>query len=331
MKKFGWAVIGSGYIAKRVSNEITQNGKHKIVSIYSRNCGEALKLTEKCGGDACSDFETAVNRDDVDGVYVGTPHSSHYEYIYKSLELGKNVLCEKPVVVNLNQLESAFEKADEKNLYMSEIMSFRFNPAYIKARKIIKSGMLGDIKKIVADIGFDASLLPKRKRLMLPECAGGALLDLGIYPISLIEDLLGYTENIKSTCEFLENGVDGTDKIKLSYGKTVCNVECSMQKVTSGKAFIYCENGLVRLPGFFKPSRVFIEQNGETSEIDAPYSYCYQFDRTIDEIRKGMKRSVNNPESSIRNNMKMLDIIRGQIGLRYSDDVEKIYKMRCVK
>ena len=139
MEKFRWAYIGSGNIAHSTARDIVK-GEHCIVSVYSRNFEKAKAFAEKYGAQAFADFESAVKRDDVDGVYIATPHTAHVEYAVRAMEWGKPVLCEKPVGVCLNDVKKLVETSRSTNTYFCEAMWTWFSDVALTVKKWVQSG-----------------------------------------------------------------------------------------------------------------------------------------------------------------------------------------------
>lgn len=237
-KKFGWAIIGSGYIVKHVLNDLSKSCNHQLISIYSRNFDTAGKIAHKYDGVACEKLEEAILMKDVKCVYIATPHTSHFNYIIKCLNYGIPVLCEKPIVMNSYDIARIIEESQKNKTYFSEIMSFKFVPAFQEIKLIINQGFLGKLHRIQADIGFDAFSRTRRKRLLSEEDGGGALFDIGIYLVSFVEDILGYTNTIESSAIYYKKNVDIIDNMILEYGDIKCELECRFDRITTTQAIL---------------------------------------------------------------------------------------------
>lgn len=183
MKKFRWAYIGSGNIADSTAREIVK-GNHSVATVYSRNYDKAATFAVKYNAQAFDDFDSAVGRDDVDGVYIATPHTSHVEYAVRAMELGKPVLCEKPVGVTTQDVDVLIDTAQKKQVYFCEAMWTWFSDVALKVKEWVKSGEIGDIENVTINYAFPGIMMSKNSRVLTPSTAGGALLDIGIYPIT---------------------------------------------------------------------------------------------------------------------------------------------------
>lgn len=144
---FGWCFIGCGTLAKQVAKQITESGRHKIVSVYSRNIEKSGKFAGQYGASACNSAEDAIAMEGVEGVYVVTPHNSHYMYTKLALKLGKPVLCEKPFTVSAAQTRELITLAREKRLYLAEAMWTWFAPVANQVKIWLDNGEFGQIQR----------------------------------------------------------------------------------------------------------------------------------------------------------------------------------------
>lgn len=195
MNNFRWAYIGSGNIAESTARDIL-HGAHSIVSVYGRNEEKVRAFAQKYGAQSFTDFESAVSRADVDGVYIATPHTSHVDYAVRAMRLGKPVLCEKPVGVSVQDVDTLINTAKEENIYFCEAMWTWFSDVALTVKNWVQSGEIGSVKEVVINYAFPGVLMPKNSRVLMPETAGGALLDIGIYPITYCYNLFGYPKDI---------------------------------------------------------------------------------------------------------------------------------------
>jgi len=190
MSNFSWGVLGPGGIARAFAKDLSLLNGHSIGAVGSRSLSNAQSFATEFGGTAYGSYEELVNDSTIDAIYVATPHPAHHDNVILALNAGKPVLCEKPFAVNAVEAQSMVDAAKRNNVALMEAMWARFLPHYAKVREIISSGVLGPIQSIHADHGqrlADQGI----PRLVQPELAGGALLDLGIYPISFAHMILG--------------------------------------------------------------------------------------------------------------------------------------------
>ena len=183
MSNFNWGILGPGGIAKAFAEDLKRLDGHSIAAVGSRTFSNAQSFANTFGGTAYGSYEELVADPQVDAIYVATPHPAHKENVILALNAGKPVLCEKPFAVNATEAQQMVDAANKNGVALMEAMWARFLPHYAQVREIIQSGVLGKIHTIHADHGqrlADQNI----PRLVEPALAGGALLDLGIYPVS---------------------------------------------------------------------------------------------------------------------------------------------------
>lgn len=320
MEKFRWAYIGSGSIANSTARDIIK-GNHRIVSVYSRNIKKARTFADKFGADALNDFDSAVNREDVDGVYIATPHTSHIEYAVRAMKLGKPVLCEKPVGVSLKEVEVAIETAKSENIYFCEAMWTWFSDVALTVKKWVHSGEIGEIKDVVINYAFPGILMPKTSRVLTPETAGGALLDIGIYPITYCYNLFGIPDKIHCTGK-IKNGIDIAETVILEYNGFKCTLNMSLCRLKEN-CLIKGSRGTVCLPAFFHMASKAILKNEKGSKtFNGKTDYLTEFTRVAEEIRQGKTESDFIPFEATRECMRIMDECRKQMKLVYPFEIK---------
>lgn len=320
MEKFRWAYIGSGSIANSTARDITK-GNHRIVSVYSRNIEKARTFADKFGADALNDFDSAVNREDVDGVYIATPHTSHIEYAVRAMKLGKSVLCEKPVGVSLKEVEVAIETAKSENIYFCEAMWTWFSDVALTVKKWVHSGEIGEIRDVVINYAFPGILMPKTSRVLTPETAGGALLDIGIYPITYCYNLFGIPDKIHCTGK-IKNGIDIAETVILEYNGFKCTLNMSLCRLKEN-CLIKGSRGTVSLPAFFHMASKAILKNEKGSKtFNGKTDYLTEFTRVAEEIRQGKTESDFIPFEATRECMRIMDECRKQMKLVYPFEIK---------
>lgn len=320
MEKFRWAYIGSGSIANSTARDIIK-GNHRIVSVYSRNIEKARTFADEFGADALNDFDSAVNREDVDGVYIATPHTSHIEYAVRAMKLGKSVLCEKPVGVSLKEVEVAIETAKSENIYFCEAMWTWFSDVALTVKKWVHGGEIGEIKDVVINYAFPGILMPKTSRVLTPETAGGALLDIGIYPITYCYNLFGIPDKIHCTGK-IKNGIDIAETVILEYNGFKCTLNMSLCRLKEN-CLIKGSRGTVSLPAFFHMASKAILKNEKGSKtFNGKTDYLTEFTRVAEEIRQGKTESDFIPFEATRECMRIMDECRKQMKLVYPFEIK---------
>lgn len=313
-EKFRWAYIGCGNIAKSTSANIMK-GEHQIVTVYGRNFEHSASFARSVGAEACHSVDEAVNRPDVDAVYIATPHTSHVEYTLQSFEYGKPVLCEKPVGVSCADVERIFNSAKQNNIYFAEAMWTWFSDVALTVKEWISDGKIGDLQSMTVNYSFPGLMMNKNSRVRTPETAGGALLDIGIYPITYCYNLFGYPDNI--LCDgVIKNGIDVKEKVVLTYGKADCTLNMSLSSLKESCTIIGSK-GKIILPIFHMASLAKLKSKYGNQVFHGKTDYLTEFDRVADEIRNNKKESTYIPFSSTMNCMKIMDECRRQMNLQY--------------
>lgn len=312
--KCRWAYIGSGSIAESTAKEITK-GNHQIVSVYSRNFEKAHTFAEKYSAVAYESFSKAISDKNVDAVYIATPHTSHLDYALEAMKQGKPVLCEKPVAINEQQVNTLINGAKEKNVYFCEAMWTWFSDVAIKVKDWLHGGKIGQVREVIIHYSFPGIFMPKTSRVLMPETAGGALLDIGIYPITYCYNLFGVPDEILCNGK-VKNGIDISEKITLRYGKTVCRLHISLSSARED-CTIKGENGTIKLPFFHMASKAILKNKDGKEIFRGKTDYLTEFTRAAEEICSGKTESDYIPFSSTKNCMKIMDECRRQMHLKY--------------
>lgn len=322
MEKFRWAYIGSGNIANSTAREIIK-GQHKIVSVYGRNFEKASAFAKKYGAESFSDFDSAVNRADVDGVYIATPHTSHVDYAVKAMKYGKPVLCEKPVGVSVSDVDTLINTAKEENIYFCEAMWTWFSDVALTVKKWVQSGSIGKVKKVEIHYAFPGIMMSKNSRVLMPETAGGALLDIGIYPITYCYNIFGIPKEIICRGR-LKNGIDLSETVTLKYDGFECRLHMSLCSLKES-CVISGEKGVISLPGFFHmASKAVLKNESGRQVFNGKTDYLTEFTRAAQEIKQGMKESAYIPFEATRNCMLIMDECRRQLGLVYPFEKQSV-------
>ena len=249
----------------------------------------------------------------------------HAENALLCLAAGKHVVCEKPFTMNAREAQAVVDLAREKKLFLMEAMWSRFLPAVQEARRIIAGGEIGVVRQVQADIGFVAHFPPEH-RMFNPELGGGALLDVGIYPLSMAAFFLGPVSQLQALAELGATGVDEQVVFSLLHaGGGTASCACSLRAQTPTEMTISGSLGRIRLPNrFYKPDHLIVETlDGERRVVAAPYlgnGYAHEAIEAMRCIRAGLLESPVMPPAESVALMHNLDTMRGQIGLVYRAD-----------
>ena len=322
MSSFNWGILGPGGIAQAFAKDLRNLEGHSISAVGSRTLENAKKFSSSYGGTPYGSYEELVEDSTIDAIFVATPHPAHKDNVILALNAGKPVLCEKPFSVNAHEAELMVNAARKNNVALMEAMWARFLPHYSKVREIVASGVLGKIHTIHADHGqrlADQNI----PRLVEPQLAGGALLDLGIYPISFAHMILGNPSVITSSAVLTDKGVDAQTSMIFDYengAQAILNT--TMIEQTPCRAVVAGLNGWLEIDRtFYNPASMrVILNNGSVTEY--PNTYKGHGLREQAETFKQLVHSGKLYSEILTWNdtidiMKTMDAIRSQIGLRY--------------
>ncbi len=313
---FRWCFIGTGTLGRQVAEEITASGRHAVASAYSRRPEQREAFTARNGGIPCADPESAIAA--ADGVYIVTPHTSHYDYARLALEMGKPVLCEKPFTVRAEETRALFALAREKKVYIAEAMWTWFAPPARKILEWVEQGAVGDVLDV--QTVHSVNVIRYAPRLSDPMLAGGALLDTGVYPVTYLYRLFGKPSAVRCTGT-IENGIDVSDEIELTFPDgSVRGIKVSIVDPANEEYIrITGTRGEIRADRFHYADRaVLTDRDGKILEdFRAKTTILNEFDRVAEEIREGRTESAWVPPQATLDVMEILDECRRQIGLVY--------------
>jgi len=323
---FRWGILASGGIAQAFARDLSYFNNHIVAAVGSRSQESADAFaTEFPGCVAYGNYEDLVSDSSLDAIYVATPHPYHVSNTVLALNAGKPVLCEKPFTINAKEAREMKAAADANGVALMEAMWARFLPHMHKVREIVASGVLGDIWAVEADHGQRLSDYAN-PRHWEPSLGGGALLDLGIYPISFAHMLLGKPDSITSSATFTDKGVDASSTAIFNYKSGAQAILTSNMMVsTPCRATICGTLGKIEIDRtFYNPASMrVIMHDGTTTEYPNDYKghglreQAKEFERVV---RSGdMSSPILTPDESIEI-MGSLDEIRRQIGLIYPSE-----------
>lgn len=322
MSNFSWGILGPGGIAQAFAKDLTFIEGHTIGAVGSRSLTNAQSFANTFGGTAYGSYEELVADSHIDAIYVATPHPAHHDNVILALNAGKPVLCEKPFAVNAKQAQAMVDAAAKNKVALMEAMWARFLPHYAKVREIIASGVLGPILSIHADHGqrlADQGIA----RLVEPQLAGGALLDLGIYPISFAHMILGNPISITSSAVMTDKGVDAQTSMIFNYDNGAQAIlTTTMIEQTPCRAVVAGLDGWLEIDRtFYNPASMRVILNdGTVTEYPSAYTghgLREQADVFKQIVKSGEVESKILSWKDTVDIMKSMDTIRGQIGLKY--------------
>lgn len=322
MSTFNWGILGPGGIARAFARDLQSLAGHSVAAVGSRTLSNAQEFVSTIGGKAYGSYEELVADESVDAIYVATPHPAHKENVVLALNAGKPVLCEKPFAVNAQEAQEMVAAAAANNVALMEAMWSRFLPHYALVREIVASGILGKILTVHADHGqrlADQNI----PRLVDPLLAGGALLDLGIYPVSFAHMILGNPTKITASGVLTDRGVDGQTSMIFDYSSGAQAVlNTTMLEQTPCRAVVAGVNGWLEIDRvFYSPTSMRVTLfDGTVKQYPNTYvghGIREQADEFKQLVLSGKQQSeILNWKDTV-DIMKTLDTVRSQIGLRY--------------
>ncbi len=324
MKKIKWGIVGTGTICNSFCRSLQVLDNAEIYAVCSRTQESAERFAETYGAALTFTDVREMAKSDVDIIYIGTPHSKHAQAAYAAISEGKNVLCEKAFALNSKHTEKVIALAREKNVFLMEGMWTRFLPAILKVKEWIDSGIIGEIGEIQAAFSFPQRDTSPEGRLLNPALGGGALLDLGVYPIFISQWLFGgQPQSIETSVVFSETGVDNDSTTILHYDNGRKAYISTNFLYESNHATIIGEKGCIFIPNLCWAFSAYCIVGGHLVEsYSEPHENGLRFEaaHVMECLENGLTESPLYPLSMTINEMQTCDNIRAQWGLVYPDD-----------
>ena len=274
-----WAVLGPGAISRDFVVGLRASRHGVLHAVGSSSAERAAAFAAEHGAAASGTYDEILARDDVDAVYVGTVHTTHAELAIRALEAGKAVLCEKPASPTLEEVERILEAAARTQRPFLEAFKTRFGPFADALRELVADGELGPLERVEGAFGFEAPT--HEGRLFDPELAGGAILDVGCYPLALAIDLAAAAGQPIDAPDYrgfdaeLVSGVDGWATAAIAFGDVTAEIGTSIVEDLSDLAMLHFAEGDVLLPNAWgsrteSPSRIIVRRGAEERVIELP-------------------------------------------------------------
>ncbi|HJN26438.1 MAG TPA: Gfo/Idh/MocA family oxidoreductase [Candidatus Latescibacteria bacterium] len=321
-----WGILGTGNIAKQFARGLTSVEDARLVAVGSRAPETAAAFGDEFEvPHRHATYEALAADDEVDAIYVSTPHPFHKDNSILCLTSGKAVLCEKPFTVNAAEAAVVIDVARTENRFLMEAMWTRFIPAVVRVRQLLAEGAIGDVRMVQADFGFRAGVNPEG-RLFNLDLGGGALLDVGVYSLSFAAMILGtHPEQVVSTADLGSTGVDEQSAFLLRYGGgELAVLSCAVRTSTAIDVRIFGTEGSIFVGSpFFKSESLTVKRGGEETTEHYPLEgngYNYEAIEVGNCLRECRTESQTMPLDETLALMKLLDSIREPWGLKYPSD-----------
>ncbi len=317
-----FAILAPGHIAHSMARAVSEIEKIERYAVASRDYGRAADFAKQWGFEkAYGSYEELAKDPQVELVYVASPHSHHYEHAKLCLQHGKHVLVEKAFTVNARQAKELIQLSEEKGLLLAEAIWTRYMPSRKMIDELLAEGVLGNVTSLTANLGY---ILAHVERMQSPELAGGALLDLGVYPINFaLMAFHGPVKEVNASAILSPRGVDWMNSITLTFadGKMAV-LHSDMLAQTDRQGVISGDKGYLEVQNInnCEEIRVYDLERKLTARYQVPEQingYEYEVLSCIKAIEEGRTECEEMPHSQILLVMELLDTIREQWGMVY--------------
>ena len=320
-------ILGCGVMAETFADTLRQMGEVECYAAASRTLKRAEEFAGKYGfKKAYRSYEELCADPEVELIYIATPHSSHFDNMKLCIRHKKPVLCEKSFTVNAREAEQIREYAEQEQVFVAEAIWTRYMPSRNMIQEIIDSGIIGDISVLTANLSYPIS---HKERIMRPELAGGALLDIGVYGVNFAMMHFGTDiERIESSVRMTDTGVDAMESITIFFrGGRMAVLTHDIYSRSDRKGIFYGEKGYIIVENINNPQSISVYDTEDrlVRRMDVPKQisgYEYEVLECIDAVRSGEKESTSMPLSDTIKVMEIMDQLRGQWGLVYPRERE---------
>lgn len=322
MKIYNVGIIGAGHIALKMASTLAALPRTHRYAIASREMRKAMTFAKEQGFErAYGSYEELMDDPKVDLIYIATPHAFHFEQAKACILKGKPVLCEKAFTANAAQAEELLKLAEEKQVFIAEAIWTRYLPMSRTIAELVRNGAIGTPYLLSANLGY---AITNRERLVRPELAGGALLDVGVYTLNFAAMVFG-TEILSttSTCVKMDNGLDAQDSITLVYpGERMAVLNSSMLARSDRQGIISGDGGHMIIDNINNPQSIkVLDGNYQTvAEFHAPSQvtgFEYEVNACIEALDKGLLQTLDMPHDETLRIMRQMDALRKEWGVRF--------------
>lgn len=318
-------ILGAGSIADVVTATLVQMEELECYAVASRSLEKAEAFAKKFGiSQAYGSYEEMLSDPQVELVYVATPHSHHHAHMLMALEYGKHVICEKAFTMNGQQAREVVEKAREKNLYVAEAIWTRYMPSRQVIQSVLESGIIGTPNTLTGNLSYPIS---NKVRIIEPELAGGALLDIGIYGLNFALMHFGTDiDRVESAVQMTEKGVDSMETITLFYKDgRMAVLTHSIYCRSDRKGIIHGDKGYMVVENINNPQSLSVYDTEDCLLASYDFSdqisgYEFEFREAVRQIRAGKIESDSMPFGDTLYVMDFMDSLRKDWGMVYPQE-----------
>ena len=318
-------ILGAGHIAATLAYTMRQMEEVECYGVASRSLEKAQEFAKKHGFlKAYGSYEEMLADKEVELIYIATPHSHHYTHMKQCITAGKHVLCEKAFTVNAGQAEEVFELAEKKDVLVTEAIWTRYMPSRAIINNLLADGVIGEVKTLTANLSY---MIADKERIIRPELAGGALLDVGVYTLNFA--LMHFGNRItqkQSVVHLTETGVDGQNVITLSYEDgRLAVLNSGIYGLSDRQGIFYGSKGCMVVDNINNPLEVKIydEKQKLVKTVAMPEQingYEYEIRETIECMKKGEKECPSMTHEDTLEVLRIMDEFRSEWGVRYPNE-----------
>jgi predicted dehydrogenase len=317
-----WGFLGAGGIAAAMAADLG-HGNNMLYAVAARDAERAAAFAARFGAShSRDDYRAVVEDPDVDIIYVATTHPFHREQALMAIEAGKHVLVEKPLALNAAQASELLTAARRKGVFAMEAVWMRVNPLILRARDLVARGAIGDVMAVQADFSIEVAFDPSHRLYDLSN-GGGALLDLGIYPIHLAWLFLGRPDVQQVVGTLSPTGSDAIVALQWGYASgAVAQLRCATTAWTPGRATIAGSTGSISVePWFLNPKRLVVTTSeGESRVEGGGTAYGPQIEEVERCVRQELLESPLAPHGDTVAVLELIDQARAELGVRYPSE-----------
>lgn len=330
MQDVRWGIIGTGKMADAFATDFNFAKTGTLSAVASRSKSAADAFAAKHDIElALVDYFSLINSHEVDVIYIATPHVFHFDLAKACILAGKHVVVEKPITINMEQAQALFDLAAEHNVFVMEAMWSRFTPAIEQAIEWVEEGEIGDLHSIQANFSFVGPKDPNHRLLNL-ELGGGALLDIGIYPIFLAQLFNGRPDFVQNQAVIGDSDVDVFTQIMLGWeGGQLASLEASLLTHGPNRALISGNGGYIELGDeWYKTKQIrLVKTDGSERAIEFDFpgtGYQFEIEEVNRCIEEGLLQSPNHSWQDSLDLLATMDEIRLDMGVVYPGEPDPI-------
>jgi predicted dehydrogenase len=320
-----WGVVGPGRIADSVTADFPHVEGAVPVAVASRDRGRGEAFAARHGIERVHDSYRAIIDDpEVDVLYVATPHPMHHATALAAIDAGKALLVEKAFTATVTGAVEVVDRARSAGVFVMEAMWTRFQPAVVALRELVADGAIGDVRSVQADLGISRPWNPE-DRLFSLELGGGAVLDLGVYPISFAQMVLGDPARVTAGGSTFETGADAEAAVLLEFGEgRTATLTCSLRGETPGSARVFGTEGWIDVvPRFHHPDTIVLHRfEAEPETITRPPlggGYAHELIEVTECLRAGRTESAVMPLADTLVVQDVMGQVLDQLGVRHAE------------